>query len=63
MSQDTILKQCCKSDPIWIFSYADGTVFVICEKDFNSVSYRVGVKKIINIKSQQVYTPAEIFGV
>lgn len=62
MSQDTILKQCCKSDPIWIFTYSDGTVFVICQKDFKSPAYRHGVKKIINIESQECFTPAEIFG-
>ncbi len=62
MSQDTVVKQCCNSDPIWIFVYSDGNVFVICEKDFDSPTYRYDVKKIINIKSQESFTPEEIFG-
>ena len=63
MSQDAILKQCCKSDPIWIFTYSDGKIIVICDKDFTSPAFRVGVEKVINIETQECLTPQEAFGV
>ena len=43
--------------------YADGNIIVICEKDFHSPGFRVGVKEIINLKSQECFTPEEAFGV
>ncbi len=63
MSQDTTIKQCCKSDPIWVFTYSDGKIIVICDKDFTSPAFRVGVEKVINIETQECLTPQEAFGV
>lgn len=63
MSQETTLKQCCKSKPLWVFVYSVGDIFVICDKDFQSPAYRFGVEKIINIETQECLTPEQAFGV
>lgn len=62
MSQETAITQCCKSKPIWIFMYSDGNIIVICDKDFQSPAFRLGVEKVINIESQKIFTPTELFG-
>jgi hypothetical protein len=56
------IKQCCVSDPVWIFTYSDGSYFLICNNDFKSPGYRVGVTEIINMETQQVFTPDILFG-
>ncbi len=48
--------------PVWIFVYSDGSILTICESDFKSPAYRNGVEKIINIKSQENFTPELLFG-
>jgi len=58
----TTFKKCCMSLPIWIFVYSDGSILTICESDFKSPAYRNGVSKIINIESQEVFTPEFLFG-
>jgi len=62
MSQETAITQCCKSKPIWIFMYSDGNIIVICDKDFQSPAFRLGVEKVINLESQECLTPQEAFG-
>lgn len=56
------IKQCCVSSPTWIFIYSDGRIFAICDNDFKSKSYQEGVEKIINIESQEEFTPEQLFG-
>ncbi len=54
MSLESItVKQCCATAPVWIFVYSDGRIFAICDDDYNSPSYRIGLKIIINIKTRQ----------
>ena len=62
MSLKHVVKQCCMSSPVWIFIYSDGRIFGICDLDFKSPSYREGVEEIINIKTQESFTPEQIFG-
>jgi len=56
------IKQCCVCDPIWIFSYSDGSFFLICEKDFKNPSYQIDLEEVINIESQESFTPGQLFG-
>jgi len=63
MSLDTTITQCCVSDPIWIFIYSDGSIFAICDKDFENPAYRVGVTEIINMETQESFKPEKLFGV
>ena len=58
----TKVKQCCNNSPVWIFVYSDGRVFAVCDEDFKSPSYRIGLLKIVNIKSKEVFTPEQLFG-
>lgn len=48
--------------PSWIFVYSDGSVLSICDSDFKSPAYRNGVSEIINVKSQESFTPQQLFG-
>ncbi len=48
--------------PVWLFVDPDGGVFSICEKDFKSKSYQHNVIEVINIETQQSFTPQQIFG-
>jgi len=57
---DTI-RQCCVGNPVWIFVYSDESVYIICDKDFESPAYRLDVIKIINIESQESFTPEKLF--
>jgi len=57
-----LVKQCCTTTPVWIFIYSDGRIFAICNDDFKSPSHRIGVQKIINIKSRESFTPEKLFG-
>jgi len=43
--------------------YSDGNIIVICDKDFQSPAFRLGVEKVINLESQECLTPQEAFGV
>lgn len=56
------IKQCCADDPIWIFSYSDGSFFLICSKDFKNPSYQINLVECINIESQDSFTPGQLFG-
>ncbi len=56
------VKQCCEADPYWIFLYSDGSVFAICENDLKNPTYQLDVEKVINIKTQESFTPTQIFG-
>ncbi len=58
----TIVKQCCATEPVWIFIYSDGSVFAICENDLKTPGYQLGVVEVINIKSQESFSPEQIFG-
>jgi len=57
----TTIKQCCATAPVWIFVYSDGRIFAICENDFRSPSYRIGVEKIINMNTKASFPPEQIF--
>jgi len=48
--------------PIWIFVYSDGRIISICENDFKSSSYQLGVIEVINMKTRESYKPEQIFG-
>ncbi len=61
-SLDTTIKKCCVSDPVWIFIYSDGSIFAICKEDFSNSVYQSGVEEVINIESQESFTPQKIFG-
>ena len=61
-SLDATIKQCCVSDPIWIFIYSDGSIFAICKDDFKNPTYRVGVTEIINMETQESFAPEKLFG-
>lgn len=56
------VKQCCATDPLWIFIYSDGSVFAICEHDLKTQAYQLGVTEVINIKTQESFSPEQIFG-
>ena len=56
------IKQCCASDPVWIFGYSDGSFLLVCNSDFKSPGYRVGVTEIINMESQESFSPGQLFG-
>lgn len=56
------VKQCCMCSPVWIFVYSDGSIFAICEKDFKSKPYQSGVIEIINIETQESFSPDQLFG-
>ena len=63
MSLDTTIKECCTSDPFWIFLYSDGSIITICKKDFSNPAFRVGVTEVINFETQEAFSPEKIFGV
>ena len=56
------IKQCCANDPIWIFSYSDGSFFLICSNDFKNPQYQVDLIEVINIETQESYSPDQLFG-
>jgi len=60
--QSDKIKQCCNSSPVWIFVYADGRIFSICDEDYKSTAYRFDVIEVINMKSQISMTPEQAFG-
>ena len=62
MSLANSVKQCCNTDPSWIFVYNDGSVFAICEADLKNPTFTTGVEEVINIKTQESFTPQQIFG-
>ncbi len=62
MSQDAAVKQCCTSDPIWIFIYSDGSIFTVCANDFLNPIFRSNVKEVINMVTQESFSPEKIFG-
>jgi len=56
------IKQCCVGDPVWIFSYSDGSFFLICDNDFKNSTYQINLIEVINIESQESFTPGQLFG-
>ena len=56
------IKQCCANVPIWIFSYSDGSFFLICENDFKNPGYQINLQEIINIETQESFTFEQLFG-
>ena len=63
MSLDTAVKQCCTNEPVWIFIYSDGSIFAVCDDDFSNPTFRIGVKEIINLDTQESVSPENNFGV
>lgn len=62
MELETSLRQCCKiHEPVWIFCYSDGSFFAICDNYFYSEGHRVGVTKIIDMRTRNEYTPEQAF--
>lgn len=61
-SLEPTIKQCCVGDPVWIFSYSDGSFFLICESDFKNPSYQINLQEVINLESQESFTPGQLFG-
>ena len=56
------IKQCCIGDPVWIFTYSDGSFFLVCNKDFKNSQYQINLEGVINIETQESFTPAQLFG-
>ena len=56
------IRQCCVNDPVWIFSYSDGSFFLICEKDFKDKKYQIELEEVINIKTQESFSVDQLFG-
>ena len=52
---------CCSRQPSWIFIYHNEEKYGICKKHFESPSHRFNVKYVLDLKSQKVYHPHEIF--
>lgn len=63
MSLANSVKQCCNTDPSWIFVYNDGSVFAICDADLKNSALQLGVEEVINIKTQESFDPKLLFGV
>jgi len=52
---------CCKMQSSWIFVYENKQVWGICENHFASDAHRLFVKNVINIQTNTLYSPDEIF--
>lgn len=62
MFDTSSLKLCCNSLPVWIFCYSDGTFFGICDNDFKSPEFQLGLDRIVKIETGEVFSPGDLFG-
>lgn len=56
------LKQCCEAEPVWIFTYSDGSVFAICNNHVKNPAYHIGLEKIFKISTQEEFSLEQIIG-
>ena len=62
MSLAYSVKQCCESDPSWIFVYNDGSILTLCQNHVKNKEYKIGVEEVININTQESFSPGQFFG-